>query len=351
MLGNTAKEENRSESTAEPIKKPTGKKLDQAQVRELYRPADNETIAILHAICGRLGHMATGNHKYLLSVEFTEALDDLMRLLLTDEGPIIIKLGEMMVMEKHLLPMLLVLRRDRFEDSLLTLLDLILLFTSSEIVADRAPAPLLLDYRRQYKRLFHDQKPFSFLLDLLVTTVAYDEDNFERDQELMSRIFKLIRNILIIPDHNCSPITGGSFVFGAAFGRQERVIEALRDTRMLELLFVSCSSLNDPRDKRVFGPHVFTLLEIFQSIFTHFSPDELASFASPDDEDGPRRDDIERSLYSGDGQVKRPIRHARFSASFTVKLSVIWLYTSSPNLIVIFAIYRLVMIILSMQIV
>lgn len=298
---------------------PAKKKLDSNQVKELFKPADPETVSLLHSICSRFGHLRddkTGKSTYILSVDFVEALDDLMRLMLMDEGAIIIKLGEMGIMEKHLLPMLHTLcpRRDRHEESILALLDLILLFTSPDIVADRAPQPLLLDYRRQYKRLFHDRSLLERILDLMVTTVAYRPDHFEADQEILSRIIKLIRNILIIPDYN--PVnTGINVSIGCPFGRQERIIEALVESRLMELLMIMASS---GRSQKQFSSHSSQLLEIFQLIFCHFNPDDLAQVMTGGSQEVTR----DESLLNTDRNIARPIRHSRFAGSVQVRLSV-----------------------------
>jgi hypothetical protein len=305
-----------SESTAERrITKPK----DKAAIRELYKPADAETTSLLHGICGKLGHLPEGE-AYVLGVDFNDALNDLVKLLAADEGPLLLKLGEMQVIDRHLVPMLCVIGRIRFEEELMTLLNIIILLTSADISAPRASPGLLLDLRRQYKKSFEGEKVMSTLLDLAVSCVTPKSETAMADRELLRKIFTLLRNSLATPDAS-SHYASNNVALASSFGRQERLISGMRSTRLLEFLIVAASSCNDRRDGRIFGPHATLLLQIFHCIFASYDPDVIASMWNAD-EAGPQISETEQALQK-EKKLRRPIRHGRFNGTVVVRLSVL----------------------------
>jgi hypothetical protein len=307
--------ESRSESTAEPKVRPKTK----TDVRELYRPIDVESASLLHGICGRLGHLPKDGSTYVLSVDFSDALDDLVRMISADEGPILVKLGEMQTVGRHLAPMLRVVERRRFGEALFTLLNLLVLLTSAETTANRATPETLLDCRRQYKKVFESKDVLTALLGVALTCVRPQKNTAQDDAELLRKVLTLVRNLLAIPDANCS-YTSSHVALASSFGRQERLIAALKDGRLLEFIIVAASSCRDARDGRVFGPHVPLVVEIFQCLLCASDPDAIAAIHGLD-ADGPQLCETEQSLQK-ETKLRKPIRHGRFSGSVVVRLSV-----------------------------
>lgn len=316
MIGSFARRETGSESTAEPLTSLKAKKLTSSDIRAKYQPLDSETTTLLYGLVSRLGQSVEDNG-YILSVDFDESLDDLTRLLGADEGQIIAKLGEMQIVGRHLVPMLSVMNRTRFEGELFMLLNILLLFTSNETMANRVPHQVLLDYRRQSKRHFESEKVLQSLLDLCLSCITLEQR--EKDVELMGKIFTLLRNLLAIPDCSAS-YQSANVALSSTFGRQERLIHGLQKTRLMEFLIVAAGSCNDRRDGRLFGPHVSLLIEIFHCLLKAADPDTISAMYSYED-GGPQRDHLE-NFVQAEPKLRKPIRHSRFSGSVVVRLSV-----------------------------
>lgn len=325
MLGRDNKRETRSESTAErrSVASPSSRFQSKVQVYENFKPADVETTSILHGVCGRLGHLPLGSANYVLSVDFADALDDLVRLLAGDEGRILLKLGEMQIVTRHLVPMLLIMEKGRFQNSLSTLLNLLILLTCQDVVANCASYENLLDYRRQYKKAFESKFFFEKLLNLAITCVApRRRGNMGEDLEILKKIFTLVKNILAIPDASIS-YSSSNVALASSFGRHERIVFLMKDSRFLEFLIVAANSCNDTRDGKIFTLHVPLLVEIFQYLLCPFDPDMIASVHDfgKEGEEGPKTSTIEQSIQV-ERKPKKPIRHCRFSGTLAVRLAV-----------------------------
>lgn len=317
MIGSFATRETGSESTSEPLTTLKAKKLTSSDVRAKYQPLDSETTTLLYGLVGRLGQTVESSEGYILSIDFGDSLDDLTKLLGADEGQIMAKLGEMQIVGRHLVPMLAVLNRTRFERELFMLLNIIILLTSNETMANRTPHEVLLDYRRQSKRHFESERILQGLLDLCLSCVVLERN--ERDKELLGRVLTLLRNLLAIPDCSAS-YQSANVALSSTFGRQERLVHSLQKTRLLEFLIVAAGSCNDRRDGRLFGPHVTLLVEIFHCLLKTADPDAISAMYSCDD-DGPQRDHFE-NFVQAEPKIRKPIRHGRFSGSVVVRLSV-----------------------------
>ena len=312
-----SRRENGSESTTEAIRRPT--KLDRAEIREKYQSLDAETTSLLHGICGRLGHLPSVPATYILSIDFGEALKDLVRLLSGDDGPVMVKLGEMQVVMRHLAPMLVVVSRDRFPDELATLLNVLILLSASEGEANRASTEALLDLRRQYKRAFESVAIMEALLNLAISSLAPTPQSAPHDGEFLKRVLTLIRNLLAIPDAS-EQYSATNVSLASSFGRQERLVVSMQNARLLEFLMVAAGACNDQRDHRLFASHVPLLVEIFHCLFRVYDPDSIAAMQSFD-KDGPQGCAAEEAIQK-EVKIKRPIRHGRFSGSVVVRLSV-----------------------------
>lgn len=306
-----------SSSSSSPVGR--AKRPDRAETREKYQPLDAETTSLLHGICGRFGHLPPDpSAAYILSIDFGEALEDLARLLGSDEGQVLVRLGEMQVMARHLVPMLVVLSRDRFEGELITVLNLINLLLCSEVEANRASQEVLLDLRRQYKRVFESSAVMEALLNVAVTCVAPQPETAEMDGEILKRVFTLIRNLLAIPDAS-EQYVAANVSLASTFGRQERLVTHMQEARLIEFLLVAAGSCNDRRDRRLFGPHVPLLLEIFHCMFRVYDPSVIAAMHGFDG-DGPQTCAAEEALQR-ERTIQRPVRHGRFSGTVVVRLS------------------------------
>lgn len=294
---------------------------------------------MLHSIVSRFGHPVAGSasegrasgstlpphlhsppssQSYVLSIDFVEALEDLTKLLAADEGPIMLKLCEMQAVQRHLVPMLTVVTRARFPEALIFLLNILILLTQGDIEANRAPPEALLDCRRQYKRCFEQAAAMEALLALAVSCVRPLPETAAEDGELLGRVLALLSNLLAIPDAAANYV-GANVALASAFGKHERLIMAMKKSRMLEFLMVAGASCNDVRDRRVFGPHVERLVEMFAHLLRVADPDEIAAMHDFDPA-GPQRSVVEQAMQ-GEGRIRRPIRHSRFSGALVVRLS------------------------------
>lgn len=305
-------------------------KLTKEQLNEIYRPLDDETKSILRGLVNRFGYLPrvtagedvplpsrSPTTNYVLSVDFEEALSDLASLMAGDEGPIMVQLGEMQVVTKHLAPMLGVVTRERWEGALFNLLNVLGLLTNPRAEANRASPTLLLGYCCQYKAAFEDENLLRALLTLAVGCVAPRPETASNDNEFLRKLLELIRNLLATPDQ------------GLAGGRYERLVQAMVDCRLAEFLLLAAASVNDSRDGRVFGPQAHLLTEIMAHLLTASDPQLLAHAYEDFPEGNTLRtgpSDIERILQGEvarmGGSVRKPIRHSRFTGAFVVKLTV-----------------------------
>lgn len=317
--------ENRSESTSEARETVGGAKggLDKAQVIERFKAVDKDTATLLYGICGRLGHLpvAPSSAKYILSVDHQDALRDLTRLLAAEEGQILVKLGELELVSRHLIPMLIVLvERGAVapRETLVMVLDLIILFTSADVIASRASTPTLLDQRRRYKRAFEEGEAFAALLGVALMAISSARRECGGDAELLSKTFSIIRNLLAIPDATMA-YASMNVSLASSFGRHERLVERMRTSRIVDFVIMAASSVLDERDAKIFAPHVDILVQIFQCMLCSTDPDAIAA-ASDAALGGPKKSLAEEAL-GRERRIRRPIRHGKFSGSLVVRLS------------------------------
>lgn len=289
-------------------------------------PSD-ESVAMLYLICEKLGFRSStlpdtrASNKpaqYRLSVDYAEGLQDLISLLSAEEGKLLVKLYEMQLMERHLLPMLHVFsQRDgaltKDFTSIIALFELCLLFTKDNILASQAPPELLFDHRLRVKRLFEDEQFFSAILTLVVSSIDGMKQSRFPDQmvfELMKRSFLLVKQIVLIPDSNV--LTGD-------FGRQSRVMRALCESKLMNFIAIASASLRHPSDGKLFSPHAANFVDILNALYSSIDPDAVALILTsvPGNSksiESVLRDDEIRT-------IRKPIRHSRFSGSLSVKLA------------------------------
>lgn len=302
---------------------PIPTKLTRDQIKERYRPVDEETKSLVHGICSRFGYLpecAKHSSQYVLSVDFADALEDLARLLSSDEGPVLQQLGEMQVVERHLIPMLFVMKKGRFETSLGLLLELLNLLMEPNLSANRTASPLLLDYQRQSKRNFECKQVWERVLQLFASCLTAKMT--AQDEGLLRKLLIFTRNILAIPDGTSNSSWG---MTSPILGRQERVIMAMYECRLVEFLIAAATSCNDTREGRPFISQGALLLEIFHHFLCHADPLLVHQATNRHSNcDTPQRNSSEELLRDEHRPMGRhkSLRHGRFTGSFVVKLSV-----------------------------
>lgn len=314
-----------TDSTVARLPRPRGRKQ---KTTSHYQPIDSDTKTILYGICSRLGVLMddpngrTLHQKtYVLAVGFGEALEDLVTLLESDEGPILVQLGEMQVVTRHLVPMLCVMERGKWEGPLFALLGILILLTNTELETNKASSELLLDYQRQSKKIFETRGPWEALLNLMISCATPRSETAQSDYEFLKKGLTLTRNVLQIID---APVAyaATNVALASTFGKHERVIKAMCECRLIEFFILMAGNCNDSRDGRVFGPHSALLIEIFQYMFCAIDPVSVVEFLiEKDDADYPKKSETEMVLQK-EPRIKKPIRHSRFSGAFTVRLSV-----------------------------
>lgn len=159
--------------------------------------------------------------------------------------------------------------------------------------------------RRVIKKLLGHVRVQERILALFVHAISTNSS------DSIGRLFKLVRNILAIPDGTEAFRTANGMTM-ADYGRTELVLRAMKESRLLEFLMVTASSVESCP---AFTPHALLIGEIFQFAFGAFSPIAAGRWQA-----GAVASELQAELEQ-ERPLKKPIRHSNFSGSIVFRLS------------------------------
>ncbi|KAI9208244.1 timeless protein-domain-containing protein [Polychytrium aggregatum] len=310
---------------------------------EDYLPEDPLLENRVLSVCSALGGFedTDAGKVYRPGDEALECLRDLKRYLRRDElakrRVVATALGRWQILKTDLIPLLLIDKPNESKVNM-AIVEILVPITWPLESEDIADAPLQVSILKTYKEALADVSVLSKILSELVMLLSTNvRERSERDQAKIRLVLLLIRNIVAIKDYHVG-ITASTEIHLRS-NVQERMLMALRESRIMDFLVSMAGSSNEPE----FVQWNTLLLEIFFHIFLERSPDDiLRSSDLPEAADAPqggmasqqalpapkppsiladlaRKEDEERKLQ--ERQLKASGFRSRFAGTVTINSS------------------------------